>query len=382
MSWAARVTCIVGMIVGCGSSHHVGTDGASDSGGGDGGGGIYPTPSYGAPAILFGQIGDVIYRFEDTSGDGDYNEAGERTLFWQESESEIRQIVAVDTSTIVEVDNYYNTPISTPALLWIHDSNGDGSALDPGEASVLWSGALPGGGTASVLHAIARGSDSAIYVLTEDGTGSPQTIYRLVDVNSDGSISGTGEVTVVTTLPSTVTTKSIAIDGYGAVWFVGNQQMIGGDLYRVDNGTPTLVFDQATLAAQAGVVIVSPQLDTLADGSIVFSAMLAGTNVVEGNLLVALRDANHDHQITSNEIVQIWSYAMGDFFCSFGDTQGLPDGSLMCLGYGRDVFRLVDANADGTFYDVGEQYVALDHMFAAANGQTPSGLDTITAALK
>src|SRR5262249_13815769 len=139
-----------------------------------------------------------------------------------------------------------------------------------------------------------------------------------------------------------------------------------------------------SLAAQPGIVIAAPAVDTLADGSIIVSAMLAGSNLIEGNVLVALRDANHDHQITTDEIVQVWSYAKGDFWCSYDDMQALPDGSVLCLSLTNNVFRLVDANQDGTFDDIGEQYVAWDRDFAAVNGQTLAdvGINSISAVLK
>lgn len=37
------------------------------------------TVSYGEPTVMVGQVDQTIYRFHDASGDGDHDEAGERT---------------------------------------------------------------------------------------------------------------------------------------------------------------------------------------------------------------------------------------------------------------------------------------------------------------
>lgn len=351
---------------------------AADSGGDDGW-----TVSRGAPAVMFGQVDQTIYRFHDASGDGDYNEAGERTVFAQDSDSAFKPMVAIDGNTILGI---LNSPIDpTGAIRWLQDLDGDGSAAGPGESRTWWSGLLPTGGVVRRLENLARAPDGTVFVVTQAGL-EPQTIYMLRDGNSNGDANDPGEVTLVATLPAGVTTNSIARDGNGDVWFVGNpgsNSNPGGDLYRIRAGAVAEVFDRATLAAGAGVVIISSKIDALPDGTIIFSGMVNGANPVEGEVMVALRDGNGDHEIAIDEVDTIWSYADGEYYCSFADLHVLEDGSILGLGEDGKTFRLVDGTRDGGFFDVGEIFVSYDPLFASANGEgLPSRMSRLSASTK
>jgi hypothetical protein len=342
------------------------------------------TVSYGATAVMFGQVDQTIYRFHDASGDGDYNEAGERTVFVQDGDPFFKPMIAIDGNTILGILNSSIRP--TGAMRWLQDLDGDGRALGPGESRIWWSGALPTAGVVNRLENLARSSDGTVLVLTQGGL-EPQAIYMLRDANGNGDANDPGEVTLVATLPTGVTANSIARDRNRDVWFVGNPGdgtgNPGGDLYRVRAGTVAEVFDRATLAAQAGVVIISHKIDALPDGSIIFSGMVSGANAVEGEVIVVLRDGNGDHEIAIDEVDTIWSYAHGEYYCSFADLHVLEDGSILGLGEDGKTFRLVDGTLNGGFFDVGEIFVSYDPAFASANGEgLPSRMSRLSASTK
>jgi hypothetical protein len=357
-----------------------GACGGGTAGDGDDGWTVYR----GMQAVMFGQVDRTIYRFDDASGDGDYNDAGERAVFVQDSDEFFKPMIAIDGNTIIGI---VNSPINpTGALRWLQDLDGDGSALGPGESRIWWAGALPTGGVVRRLENLARASDGTVLVVTQGGGLEPQAIYLLRDANGNGDANDPDEVMLVATLPTGVSANSIARDRNGDVWFVGNPgdgtSNPGGDLYRVRAGTVAEVFDRATLAAQAGVVIISHKIDALPDGSIIFSGAVSGASPVQGEIMIALRDGNDDHEIAIDEVDTIWSYADGEYYCSFADLHVLEDGSILGLGNGGMTYRLVDGTLSGDFFDVGEIFVSYDPVFASANGGSSTQMTRLSASTK
>ena len=233
-------------------------------------------------------------------------------------------------------------------------------------------------------------SPEEFYALSTDETGTtPQTVYRLQDINADGDANDPGEATIVAQLPSGVVVNTIAVDANQNVWFVGNpgtDSLPGGDLYWIHDGTPALVFAGATLLSQLNLTVNAYKLDTYA-GSVVFHGIEGTTpgDFLSGSVLVELRDANGDGQITIDEVQTIWSYTTGDFWSGFYDLRGLEDGSIIALGNDGYMLRLVDTNQDGDFLGEGETYVTYDNTFATNDGQTPgdqNGFFSMTASTK
>jgi hypothetical protein len=370
MDRLAAIIAVAGSAAACGSSNHHGTpgDGAIDSVGSDTSDGPASSgwgPVFGARAIAFMEdsagpnANPVLYRFEDLDGDGDYNEAGERTIFY----NQVGELRAINGTTLIAVKN----TSTVGGVLWIQDLNANGTALDAGETHAWYSGGLPGGGTMPPIQHLTRTNDGAVYVVA---AGSAQTsVYRLSDDNANGNANDTGECTLVGQMPAGMTSTQVAVDGSGDVWFaVFDLNDSNYDLYRMHAGTTTLVIDHTLLLAQYGMTPRNPRLATLADGSIFFVGTYTGS-LTFGYILAALRDMNHDGQITLNEVQMIWSYDDGDFFSAFDDFNVVDDGSVIALEYNSgEILRMVDGNADGTFMDRGETYVLYDPYFANANG--------------
>jgi hypothetical protein len=145
-----RLLLVIGVVAACGGGHGAHVDGGS-GGGGSGGGGL--PVSFGAPAVVFMVEYNTrdVYRFADLDGDGDYNEAGERSLFAHNGTQ-----LALDSHTVLQV-----APANgVSQIMWLEDMNGNGDALDPGESRVWFSGTGPAG---SLQGAVQR-------VLAADGT--------------------------------------------------------------------------------------------------------------------------------------------------------------------------------------------------------------------
>jgi len=351
-----------------------------DDGGPNGSGAGWDV-SYGEPAVAFAQDDGFIYRWIDLDGDGDYNEANERSEFLADPSAFFKPMVALDGRTLIMV---FNSPsANTGQVRWLQDANGDGDAQDPGESRLVFSGTLPGGTLIARMQSLALARDGSLYVSDQVVGGVGQTIYRLTDANGDGDTDDLDEVVVVTTVPSAIHADTLALDGNDELWFVGSAGSPddGADLYRVRSGVPALVIERAALSAARGLLPVPFKLDVLGDGSIAFSGREVA-DLSRKASLAALVDSNHDREIATNEVTTIWNFESGEFDCTFQDLKILEDGSILVLSYKR-LIRLVDGNGDGDFLDLGETYVAFDPVFAEANGQSePQHLSRITATTK
>jgi hypothetical protein len=362
-----RAVLLVG-IAAC-SSHGSGSANGTPDGGTNGGAGW--TVSYGSAATLFGLKPSTIFQYQDVTGDGDYNEPGEQTTFYKLNGPLTVGLTALNSHTVVA--SVENNPMP-PYLTWLEDMNGNGTAMDPGEAHTWWSGGLPGGGSAAEISDITSAPDGSVYVLVDlDITViNDDAIYKLNDVNGNGTVDDPGDVTLVAKL-SGLGAKSITVAGDGDIWFVAGSLVDNtAGLYRVPASAPAIAFDAPTLM-QAGFRVNGVRMATLADGSVA----LVSTPDLASEELVALRDANMDGQITIDELVRVWTTADGDFPCTFDDLRGLADGTAVCLG-GDVVLRMSDGNADGTFLDDGETYVVYDPTFSGSNA-LPDAFEFISA---
>jgi hypothetical protein len=346
-------------------------------GGSDGGGGGDDTGpdapmgtgwevSYGRPAAVFAEVmGGPIYRWADLDGDGDFNEAGERTLFATSTGTYFGPLLAIDASTLLVIENPSGG--GSVKLSLIRDGNSDGDAVDAGESRVVFSGILPGGAMMPSIGGMTRAKDGSLYVVEQGGSTAGQRIYRLADGNNDGDMDDPGEAAQFTVGPMDFNVVGLAVDKYGELWFAvtGGPTASGADFYRVRNGTPTLIVERAALKAARDLSATARNFVALADGSIGFAAI---TGPPRQPVFVALRDEDGDHEIALSEAKVIWDMQNGDFWWGDADAQVLDDGSIVAVNAHR-VLRLVDGDANRDFLDVGETHVVYDEFFALANGQ-------------
>jgi hypothetical protein len=134
---------------------------------------------------------DAIIRFQDLNGDGDVQDAGEQIVFY-DSTSPGPDLSNNQSVTIHPFDGSVWVADSTlDIVLRLEDKNGDGDANDAGEYSVFYdnTGAVP----MSSVMALAFDDKGILFLLN---SGTPDNVIRLEDKNNDGDAIDAGEATV------------------------------------------------------------------------------------------------------------------------------------------------------------------------------------------
>jgi hypothetical protein len=351
--------------------------------------------------FVFDQDSNQIFRFEDVDGDGDMMDAGEVTVFFDNTPPlgiyNSMGMVALGPRELIAADNLAGDNNDDSNLVHLEDLNGDGDALDEGEARLWWTGALPGGGDLSFPVAVTPGPDGAIYAVQNDAFDeAPDAIYRLEDGNRDGDVDDDGEATVYFDLADEVTPQvfDLAFDDDGAAYIIdirnpgdpnnasldriapggtGRAELLDAvDLYNLTSADQVLGMPGSSV----GELAYDPVRD-----EILFSTVEVFPDYPRH--LVAIRDADGDGAIAASEYRVVFDEESADLYPGFGslrDFVSLPDGSVV----GGDalavrLLHLVDSNGDGDFDDAGE-IRTLYHAEAAAGTDLPVVADLFTTA--
>ena len=132
----------------------------------------------GQPYVVSELLNGHIWRIEDSNGDGDALDLGERTL-WGDGFTQAHGMAA-DSRAVYVVEA--GLPSGSNQIVRLSDANGDGDALDVGERTIWLDGLdLP--------RDISFGAAGTGY-LSETNNGQ---IWRLVDENNDGDVLDVGE---------------------------------------------------------------------------------------------------------------------------------------------------------------------------------------------
>lgn len=336
----------------------------------------------GLPAVIFvfDQGLHAIVRLEDGNGDGDMLDDGEATIFFDQSHPTLSffnslGMVAVDADTVIVADNAMSFDEEPAQILYLADENGDGDALDDGEARQYFTGALPGGHTLHLPTGLRTGTDGALYLSENnyDGATNPEAIYRLVDENGDRDVMDPGEVTVAAELEpagdSMLSTWEAVLDASGHVYVKENADAKDATMvHRVGEGGDLELFlsgywlfpatengENLVLAYTPGELGYLPHTD-----EIVTVAENYGGDTFPH--LIAVRDHNDTGQIESlSELRILWDAGAdaSDLDVNAKDFAVLDDGSIVVIG--KDALaRLVDENGDGDMNDAGEQILVFD----------------------
>ncbi len=131
-----------------------------------------------------------LYRLRDSDGSGTVDTAAEMTLFFGAGNaSGIVPSAGFDVCLDpVRARSFYYWQIATGGvdqLLRVRDLNGDGDAMDAGEATIVYSTGEAG---FTSIDSVALGDGS---VLISDNSGNK--VYRLVDTDGDGLFTSPGE---------------------------------------------------------------------------------------------------------------------------------------------------------------------------------------------
>jgi hypothetical protein len=323
------------------------------------------------PVILVGDLTlNRIYRTADLNADGDTDDAGETTVFFDDTNAEglLSPAGSVFTIHLASDGSVYYGDGGTDAVYRLQDVNADGDALDLGESRVWFSEAANFAGFGlPTPNGVYEGPDGAIYI-SNAGTGAnpSDAVYRTVDLNADGDANDVGEATIWWDLQALLGGASTAFD----VVFMGDTCFIadtlGGDpdtilRARDDNADGSISaaeynpWLEASLGIPVGTGIVT-------DGTSIYASESTSSAT---QTVYRLTDLDASGMIDAAvEAVEVWNEANVPVGFSLGSSFGLaigPGGELAVGSAGSDpadnVFRLVDGNADGDFADAGETTV-------------------------
>ncbi|MEM7168376.1 MAG: IPT/TIG domain-containing protein [Planctomycetota bacterium] len=238
-----------------------------------------------------------ILRLTDINGDGDANDDGELAIYYDQSAVAPTPVVtdpeaiAATTTGIV-----YVTDTATGRIVRLSDTNGDGDALDAGEATVFFEGTAP----ATLTDLDTLQLDGSVLVAVDEDNG---TVLRLSDSNGDGDALDAGEAVLWVdgaANPAASDPNDAATIGNGRLLLADGAidgLLVAEDLDgsgAVENGEFTAYFDDAgaLLATPSGVLFVAgappspaPQVSTVsppqgpqAGGTLV---TIAGSSLLE-----------------------------------------------------------------------------------------------------
>lgn len=239
---------------------------------------------------------DAIYALHDLNGDGDADDAGEITVFFDGTNASGFPIPQAYGITIDAIGRVYlavnnaSSPAGPDRILRLQDLNGDGDAQDANEAVDYYN--FPGttGSLAtSIPTKVVVGPDGNLYY-TEVGTGFTKGVWRLVDGNQNGNCNDPGEATLFWTPPFTTSPQywSLCVDATGGL-LVSDHATSNEKIWRafdangngvIEAGEQTLFF-QTTGSSWWDLVLRS-------DGTVL--AVDSDTP----DKIHALRDANND----------------------------------------------------------------------------------------
>ena len=258
-----------------------------------------PTAIVSAPdgTVLVTEISnDAVYALRDLTGDGDANDPGEITIYFDGTNASGFPIPQAYGITVDATGRFYlavnnaTTPAGPDRILRLQDLNGDGDAQDASEAIDYYN--FPGttGSLAtSIPTKVVVGPDGNLYY-TEVGTGFTKGVWRLVDGNQNGTCNDPGEATLFWAPPFTTSPQywSLCVDG-AAGFVVSDHATSNEKIWRafdanangvIEAGEQTLFF-QTTGSSWWDLVLRS-------DGTVL------AVDSDSPDKIHALRDANAD----------------------------------------------------------------------------------------
>jgi len=170
---------------------------------------------------------DVVLRMRDANGDGDANDPGEHTVFFDNNNIGGEVMASIGGITIDVLGRVFASVANSgttgsDVIFILEDLNGDGDANDVGEARRYHDVPGSAGSTgASIPVDVAVGPNLSLYYVEIGATGSIQKgVYRLADNNFDGDCNDPGERTPFW-LPTSVNSQfffGFAVDATGAFY--------------------------------------------------------------------------------------------------------------------------------------------------------------------
>lgn len=307
-----------------------------------------------------------VWRLSDFNQDGDYYDAGEQLLYYDDlAFGDVLQtatgIACSPTGTAYVCDS------NRDIVLSLRDLNLDGDALDAGEANVFFDSATNASGILMIsANSIVVDQLGRVYVLSANSGTSPigDVIIELQDLNADGDANDLGEAKYYCDIPgsgastgaSVPTRFALGLDGAFYYGDIGTAVTKG--VYRAFDADNSGFVDPT----EVSLWWVPPSFAT-SPAWYGFAFDLAGQLYV----------ANHGGGSTSNKSVhrafdfnasgvidaglpeETLAYTWTGGSATFWDLLRRDDDSLLLMdGIADAIYQLKDLNFDGDFDDAGE----------------------------
>ena len=146
---------------------------------------------------------DKVFRFVDADGNGNSHDPGEATIFFDGDPtvnlSGIQMVspndLTMDLFGVMYIAEANNGSGGIDSIIRLEDLNADGDANDLGEATYYYQPVTAGSTGDSIPNDVFLGADGHIYYVEGGSTGVvPKDVYRLDDANGDGFIDPLTEV--------------------------------------------------------------------------------------------------------------------------------------------------------------------------------------------
>lgn len=309
---------------------------------------------------------DEVYRFNDLNGDGDVQDAGEQTVFYDDS-SPGPDLATPTGMTVSPIDgSVWISDTNLDIVLRLRDLNGDGDANDAGEFSIFYD--LTGGIAIASANDLAIDQNGVVYLAVAGTSQNPiDQIVRLEDLNNDGDALDMGEATVY--LDNTALSGpglALPFDvicHQGDVWVVdatvspdsilrlrdSNNDGDALDLNEVTRwaspkaGGATVAYDLAFDPTTSGVLYAN---DTNGNINRFVDLDNDGDALDPGEHTLFFDSTNNASNISLRISFTFTVDAAGDLFA--------------CNRSNDVVYRLTDLNSDGDANDVGEATIYAD----------------------
>ncbi len=315
---------------------------------------------------------DGVYRTRDFNGDGDANDAGETTVFFDANNASGLSNPTNNVFTLLQSRSgeFYIGDGSSDAVYRLSDRNGDGDAQDAGEANLWFSEDNAAGLTLPTPNGLGEDSNNNIYIVNAGVPSRPADgIYKTRDLNGDGDANDAGEATLWLDLARlNPAASAFEVTFQGNVAFVSDT--VGTDtnvIYRAEdtNGDGSISDDEVgvfiagdnpfgvpidfALAGDDTSLFIWEFLDFGGPQSLFKLTDLNGNGIIDGVLEV---EEVWDNSLLPDEIVSSVGFGV-----AVDD-----DGNVVLTSNGRNpeedsIILLKDLNGDGDYDDPGETTV-------------------------
>jgi len=321
-----------------------------------------------------GGTSDNIFRLSDFNQDGDYYDAGETLLYYDDlaNGDVLSTVTGIACS---ELGTAYACDSSTDIVLALRDLNYDGDANDFGESTVFFDSATNASGITMLSAAgIVVDAFGRVFVLAANSGSTPSVvgdcIIKLEDLNLDGDANDLGEASYYFEVPFSSSSLAVslptkfALGPDGAFYYGDITTTATKGVYRAFDADNNGVVDQteyglwwtppsfATSPAWYGFAFDPAGYLYVANHGGGSSSMKSVHRVLDFNGSFTI-----DPGLPEEELVYTWSNGSGTFW----DLLRRDDGAFLMLdGTFDGIYQLKDLNLDGDFDDAGEMVAVWD----------------------